>query len=65
MNNLIHDAQYQPIMEELDRAIGTHMQQTGDDWDLEAKFPPPDFLTHAEADVFLEKEVRKRAIVRP
>ena len=48
-------------MAELDRAIDAHMKKTGDDWDLEAKFPPPDFLTHAEADVYLEKEVLKRA----
>jgi len=65
MNNLIHDALYQPIMEELDGAIHEHMHQTSDDWDLEAKFPPPDFLTHSEAEVLLEKEVLKKAIVKP
>jgi len=65
MNNLIHDETYKGIMEELDSVIAAHMKQTGDDWDLEAKFPPPNFLTHEEADVLLEKELLKRAVVKP
>ena len=31
----------------------------------EADFPPLDFLTHAEADVYLENEVLKKVIVTP
>jgi arylsulfatase A-like enzyme len=65
MNNLINNEKYKTVMEEFDKVIEKHMKETGDDWDLEADFPPPDFLTHEDADVYLEKEVLQKAIVKP
>ena len=38
------------------------MTETGDDWDMAADFPPPDFLTHAEAKDYLENELLPNAI---
>jgi hypothetical protein len=61
-NNLVHDSSYELLMDEFDELITQHMQATGDDWDMAADFPPPDFLTHAEAKVYLEQELLPSAI---
>ena len=36
-------------MDEFDARIDAHMKATNDDWDMCANFPPPDWVTHAEA----------------
>jgi len=41
------------------------MAATGDDWDMCADFPPPDWVTHAEAKEHLEKTLLPNAVVVP
>ncbi|MGB7182731.1 MAG: sulfatase [Burkholderiaceae bacterium] len=65
MNNLVDDAQYSVLMDEFDARIQTHMDQTGDHWDMAADFPPPDFLTHDEAKVYLEEQLLPSAVIVP
>jgi len=64
-HNLVDDPQYASLMDEFDIRITEHMKATGDDWDMAANFPPPDFLTHAEAKVILENELLPNAIHVP
>lgn len=61
-NNLVDDPSLMSMMDEFDRLLDAHMRATGDDWDMAADFPPPDFLTHAEAKEYLEKELLPKAI---
>ena len=42
-------------MDEFDSKLDSHMKKTGDDWDMAADFPPPDWVTHEEAEVYLQK----------
>jgi arylsulfatase A-like enzyme len=66
-NNIIgcpQEDEYDELIETLDRQLSAHMEETGDDWDIEASFPPPHFQTHAEGDLY-RKELLKRAIVEP
>ena len=63
--NLVHDPQYETLMDDFDSRITAHMQQTGDDWDMAADFPPPDWVTHAEAKAQLEADLLPRAIIVP
>lgn len=63
--NLVGDKRHEPLMDELDARIQAHMQASGDDWNMAADFPPPDFLTHAEAKILLEQELLPRAIKMP
>jgi len=64
MSNLIDNAAYQGQIAALDRTLREHMVRTGDDWELEAKFPPPSFLTH-EAGAKRCQELLASAIVEP
>lgn len=63
--NLVNDPQYNTLMEKFDRQLEAHMQQSGDDWDMAADFPPPDFVTHAEAKEYLENVLLPSAIHVP
>ena len=63
--NLVDDPQYETLMDDFDSRITAHMQQTGDDWDMAADFPPPDWVTHAEAKAQLEADLLPRAIIVP
>ncbi len=65
MTNLVEDSRHTARMDAFDRVIAGHMERTGDDWQLERPFPPPDFLTHAEADAYLENVVLKTAQLVP
>lgn len=62
LNNLVDDPKYAGLMDEFDAVIAAHMAATGDDWDLHADFPPPNFLTHAAAEIHLKEELLPRAI---
>jgi arylsulfatase A-like enzyme len=64
-NNLVDNPEHTALMDEFDSKIESHMRDTGDDWDMAADFPPPDFLTHAEAKVYLENELLPNAIHVP
>lgn len=64
MNNLAGSDGHQQIVQQLDRQLTEHMIRTGDDWDIEAEFPPPNFQTHAEGGEW-GKELRRRAILEP
>ena len=50
-------------MDDFDAQIDAHMNATGDDWDMAADFPPPDWITHADAKKQLETELLPRAVV--
>lgn len=63
--NLVDDPQYESLMRDFDQKIEIHMQQSGDDWAMAADFPPPDFLTHAEAKAHLENVLLPNAIHVP
>jgi len=64
VNNLVADARYADVLEELDGQLGQQMNALEDDWGLEAHFPPPDFQTHAEGERYRQELIRK-AIVEP
>ncbi len=61
-DNLVDDPAYRPLMTEFDARITAHMEATGDDWAMAADFPPPGWITHAEAKEYLEKELLPNAI---
>lgn len=64
-NNLVDDPAHAAMMDEFDARIDKHMKATGDDWDMSADFPPPDWVSHADAKVFLENELLPSAIEMP
>lgn len=64
-NNLVDDPQHAALMDTFDARLAEHMKATGDDWDMAADFPPPDWVTHAEAKEHLEKELLPGAIHVP
>ena len=64
-SNLVNDPQHIELMDEFDARIDQHMADTGDDWEMAADFPPPDWVTHAEAKVILENEILPNAIHVP
>ena len=49
-------------LKELDEWVLRRMQETGDDWDQEHAFPPPDFVTHKQAAVEHGKELTRAVI---
>lgn len=65
LNNLVDDPARAPLMDEFDARLSAHMEATGDDWSMSADFPPPGFMTHAEAREYLEKELLPNAILVP
>jgi len=60
--NLVDDPVYAKLMDEFDARIDAHMAASGDDWDMTADFPPPDWVTHAQAKKYLEEELLPNAI---
>ena len=64
-NNLVGLTEHSLLMNQFDARIAARMTGTGDDWEMAADFPPPYFLTHAEARTYLETELRPNAIVVP
>ena len=65
LNNLAHAPEYSDLMDAFDAQIGAHMRETGDVWDMHASFPPPDFLTHEMAKIYLEDVLLPNAIEVP
>ncbi|MEM7117668.1 MAG: sulfatase [Chloroflexota bacterium] len=63
LNNLVNDLQYSNLMAQFDAQIAAHMQATGDDWEMHADFPPPNFLTHEEGKRYIDEVLHKSAIV--
>jgi len=64
-NNLVDDPAHGALMDDLDAQLAAHMTATGDEWDMAADFPPPDWVTHAQAKEFLENELLPNAIHVP
>ena len=64
-NNLVGNPAHSALMDEFDARIDAHMKATGDDWEMAADFPPPDWVTHAEAKEHLEKVLLPSAIEVP
>lgn len=63
LNNLVNDPAYVALMDQLDAQIEAHMQVTGDDWEMHADFPPPDFLTHEAGKHYIDEVLMPSAIV--
>ncbi|MXW84632.1 MAG: DUF4976 domain-containing protein [Boseongicola sp. SB0667_bin_21] len=64
-DNLVDDPAHAEIQFALDSRVKDHMAKTGDDWDLEMPWPPPDFISHQDADKLLEEDILPRAIPVP
>ncbi|MDO6732176.1 sulfatase [Marinovum sp. 2_MG-2023] len=64
-NNLVYRPEHSALMDDFDARIAAHMAATGDDWDMAANFPPPNFLSHAEAKDYLENVLLPTAIEVP
>ena len=64
-NNLVDDPAYAELMDRFDAELAAHMKANGDDWDMAADFPPPDWVTHAEAKEHLERVLLPSAIHVP
>lgn len=62
-SNLVNDPAHGTLMDEFDRQISKHMSETNDDWDMCADFPPPDWITHAEAKRYLEETLLPNAVL--
>jgi arylsulfatase A-like enzyme len=62
MENLIQSPHHQLVIRELDHLLADHMDQTGDDWLIEATFPPQDYDTYEEGDRNVA-ELLKQAII--
>ena len=62
MNNLVGESRYNDTIRRFDRLLMEHMARTDDDWAIEAKFPPPDFMTHEEGAIHTKK-VLEEAII--
>lgn len=63
--NLVDDPAHAALMDAFDARISAHMEATGDDWDMAADFPPPDWVAHAEAKEHLENVLLPNAIHVP
>ena len=57
-----HSAEHVDILQKLDKMLTEHMIKTNDSWDIEAKFPPPNFQSHADGAKYAE-ELAKVAVV--
>ena len=62
MNNLVNDSKYSGVIQKLDGLLREQMAHTDDDWSIEAKFPPPNFMVHGEGDKNT-KRLLKEAII--
>jgi len=63
--DLVDDKSHTSLMDAFDKRIDDHMKQTGDDWEMAADFPPPDFMSHAEAKEHLVNVLLPSAIHVP
>ena len=62
IHNLVDDPKYADIQAELDARVIKNMKDTGDEWELEMDFPPPNYLTHKEGAEYLMNVVKPNAI---
>ena len=62
-HNLVDDQAYDELMNEFDARIEAHMRATNDSWEMAAEFPPPDWVTHAEAKEYLETILLPNAVI--
>ena len=65
LTNLVNNPDHAELMDAFDADIDAHMARTGDDWDMHANFPPPDFLTHEDAKAHLLYDLLPVAIEVP
>lgn len=63
--NLVDDPAHAALMDGFDARIAAHMAESGDDWGMAADFPPPNWVTHAEAKAYLEEVLLPNAIHVP
>ncbi|MBN2449905.1 MAG: sulfatase [Lentisphaeria bacterium] len=60
--NRVDDPACAAARAELDARLLGQMAETGDDWSIEAVFPPPDFMSHEEAPAY-HRELLRRVVV--
>lgn len=65
LTNLVENPAHAAMMDAFDARISAHMEATGDDWDMAADFPPPDWVTHAAAKEHLENVLLPNSIHVP
>lgn len=65
LRDLATDPGYASIRQELDELVLDHMAATDDDWELHCAWPPPDFMTHAEAKRHVDEVLMPNAIIEP
>jgi arylsulfatase A-like enzyme len=58
MNNLISNEKYQDTTAQLNQMLKEHMQTTDDNWNIEAVFPPQDYMSYEEGDRNIEKLIK-------
>lgn len=63
--NLVNDPAYAAIQAQLDARVLRNMEETGDGWDLEMSFPPPNFVSREEANRYLVEAIIPSAIEVP
>ena len=63
--NLVDRAEFEDVMNNFDERILEHMEATGDRWDLEPEFPPPDYISHEDAAVLHGGELLDQAVIVP
>ncbi|WP_051482969.1 sulfatase family protein [Thioalkalivibrio sp. HK1] len=64
-HNLVDDPAFAALMNDFDAQLEAHIEASGDDWEMAADFPPPDWITHADAKERLEKVILPNAIPVP
>jgi arylsulfatase A-like enzyme len=62
--NLANNTEYAELIDEFNKKIDQHMRETDDRWDIEAVFPPPEYITHEEALRILPV-LHEKAIIEP
>ena len=63
--NLVDRAEFEDVMNAFDERIREHMDATGDRWDLEPAFPPPDYISHEDAATLHGGELLDQAVIVP
>ena len=62
-DNLVDDDRFSQVMEQLDARIDAHMDETDDNWALQATFPYPDMQNVGDITAYLDNVVLPSAII--
>ena len=65
LENLAGRRSHDEIVAKLDGRLRKYMEETGDDWDLNAEFPPPNFMTHEEGAENAKRVLQEAIVEQP